>query len=204
MDRVEHWNAVFRDAAEEDASWFQQHPGTSLALIGRSVENRAARIVDVGAGASRLVDALLEQGYHDLTMLDVAEPALAISRARLGSRGARVRWIVHDVLTWFPEVTFDVWHDRAVFHFMLTAADREAYKRVLRTALPPGGHAILATFAQQGPERCSGLPIARYSPETLAAELGSEFRLVESAHEQHLTPRRTTQAFQYSRFERQR
>jgi SAM-dependent methyltransferase len=201
--RRDHWETVFREKREDEVSWFQDRPSTSLALIARAAADRSARIVDVGGGASRLVDALLDDGYRNVAVLDVSDAALAKARARLGSRADLVQWVVSDLLVWVPDTTFDVWHDRAVFHFMTRPEERAAYLATMSRALEPGGHAIIATFATNGPEKCSGLPVRRYEPEGLAAELGSAFRLVESAREEHATPAGKMQAFQYSRFQRE-
>jgi SAM-dependent methyltransferase len=198
----EHWESVYGAKAEDEVSWFQAHPGTSLLLVGRAGVGPEARIVDVGGGASRLVDALLEAGFRNLTVLDVAEGALAKARARLGERAAAVAWIAGDVRSWEPGAPFDLWHDRAVFHFMVRPEDRRAYRETMRRALRSGGHAIIGTFASDGPERCSGLPVQRYEPETLAAELGAEFRHVECVREGHVTPAGKVQRFQFSRFVR--
>ncbi len=198
----DHWERVFREKREDEVSWFEERAALSLGLVERTGAPKTARIVDVGAGASRLVDALVEAGYSDLTVVDIAEAALEKARARLGERAREVRWLARDVRTWEPEERFDVWHDRAVFHFMVEEEDREAYLATLQRALPVGGHAILATFASDGPERCSGLPVVRYEPEDLAATLGPDFRLVESRKDAHRTPAGKVQSFQYSRFER--
>jgi ubiquinone/menaquinone biosynthesis C-methylase UbiE len=158
--------------------------------------------VDVGGGASRLVDGLLDAGYSDIVVVDIAEAALAKARGRLGSRAQGVRWIASDLLQWTPDAMFDLWHDRAVFHFMVRAEDRSAYLATLRRAVKRGGQVIIATFTKNGPEKCSGLPVERYEPEDLAAQLGPEFRLMESLREEHATPAGRIQAFQYSRFQR--
>lgn len=200
--RRQHWETVYREKREDEVSWFQERPGRSLELIERTGLPRDAKIVDVGGGASRLVDALLDAGYSDLAVVDIAEAALARTRARLGARADRVRWIASDLTSWTPDAMFDLWHDRAVFHFMVTPEDRSAYLANLRRAVKPGGHVILATFAANGPERCSGLPVQRYEPAELAAVLGEELRLVESIREEHPTPAGRVQAFQYSRFQR--
>jgi len=200
--RRDHWEAVFREKSEDEVSWFQQRPSTSLAMIAKTGADKSARIVDVGGGASRLVDALLDEGYRNVAVLDVASSALARARERLGGRADRVQWVVSDLLVWSPDTTLDVWHDRAVFHFMTRPEERAGYLATMRRALAPGGHAIIATFATNGPEKCSGLPVRRYDPEGLAAELGAEFRLIESASEEHPTPAGKMQAFQYSRFRR--
>lgn len=200
-ERREHWEKVFREKREDEVSWFQEQPSQSLALIAKTNVGPTAKIVDVGGGASRLVDALLDAGYADLAVVDIAEAALAKARARLGPRAARVRWVASDITKWTPDTTFDVWHDRAVFHFMIRPEDRSAYLATMRRALAPNAHVIIATFASNGPEKCSGLPVQRYEPEALAAELGSEFRLVESVKDEHRTPAGKVQAFQYSRFQ---
>jgi 2-polyprenyl-3-methyl-5-hydroxy-6-metoxy-1,4-benzoquinol methylase len=200
----EHWEDVFRRKEEGEVSWFQERPGTSLELIARTGAGRGASIVDVGGGASRLVDGLLDAGYANVTVVDIAEAALFRARQRLASRADGVRWIAADLRAWTPATVFDVWHDRAVFHFMISPEDRVAYLATLQKTLAPGGHAIIATFAANGPSTCSELPVLRYEPETLAIELGDGFRLVEGVHEDHPTPGGRVQAFQYSRFERLR
>jgi ubiquinone/menaquinone biosynthesis C-methylase UbiE len=156
----------------------------------------------VGGGASRLVDALLEEGFGQLAVLDISAVALERARTRLGSRAAAVTWIASDVATWTPDALFDVWHDRAVFHFLVTEEERAAYRTTLRRALVSGGQAVIATFASDGPDRCSGLPVVRYEPETLAVELGPPFELVEGVREDHVTPGGKVQRFQYSRLVR--
>jgi cysteine desulfurase len=198
----EHWQNVHEHKAEDEVSWYQARPSTSLDLISGTGTGRDARIVDVGGGASRLVDAMLDAGFERVTVVDIATAALERAKRRLGSRASRVGWVTSDVTTWKPTGTFDVWHDRAVFHFMVRPEDRDAYRATLRRALRMGGHAIIGTFATDGPDRCSGLPVARYEPETLAAELGPEFRLVESVREEHVTPSGNVQRFQFSRFVR--
>jgi SAM-dependent methyltransferase len=200
--RREHWERVYGAKAEDEVSWFQAHPRISLELIARTGVSREARIVDVGGGASRLADALLEAGYANLAVLDIAEGALAKARRRLGERAARITWIAADVTSWEPAAPLDLWHDRAVFHFMVRPEDRLAYRDTMLRALRGGGHAILGTFASDGPDRCSGLPVQRYEPDTLALELGEGFRLVEGVHEEHATPSGKVQRFQFSRFVR--
>ncbi len=200
----EHWEQVFGEKREDEVSWFQERPATSLDMIAKTGVPKNAKIVDVGAGASRLVDGLLDAGYRDLVVIDVAEAAVAKARARLGARASTVEWLVRDVTAWEPETVFDVWHDRALFHFMVQPEERRAYLASLRRALKVGGHAIIATFASDGPERCSGLPVVRYEPDDLAAVLGIDFRLIESVREAHVTPLGKLQSFQYSNFERVR
>ena len=203
MDPKQHWDEVYRLKAEQEVSWFQTEPGLSLELIREVGLAKHDPIVDVGAGASRLMDRLLAEGYTDLTAIDIAEAALQKTRARLGDAAARVNWFAADVTHWQPPRRYVLWHDRAVFHFLTEAADREAYRRTLESALRPRGIAIIASFALDGPERCSGLPVQRYSPASLAAELGAGFSLVAQRSESHNTPAGKLQLFQYSMFQRE-
>ena len=181
-------------------SWFQPRPETSLALIHGAGIAKTDALIDVGGGASRLVDALLAEGFSDVTVLDIAAGALAKSRARLGKDADRARWVAADITRWQPERKYRLWHDRAVFHFLTEPDDRAAYKRALEAALAPGGTAIIASFALDGPERCSGLSVRRYAPESLAMELGPAFTLTTHRHEAHTTPAGKLQQFQYSVF----
>jgi SAM-dependent methyltransferase len=198
--RSEHWNGVYQRRAANEVSWFQSEASTSLKLVEACACSRSAAIVDVGAGASTLVDGLLAAGYGDVTLLDIAESALAVTRARLV--GAPVHYEVADVTGWKPPRTFDVWHDRAVFHFLTNPTDRAAYREALARALTPKGHVILGTFALDGPERCSGLPVQRYSARTLAEEFAGLLKPAESTSEVHVTPSGSTQAFVFARFTR--
>lgn len=202
MDSKQHWDEVYAQKAEDAVSWFQPRPEISLALIQAAGPGKSDALIDVGGGASRLVDGLLAAGFTDLTVLDIAAAALQKSRARLGRDAARVQWIAVDVTRWQPGRRYRLWHDRAVFHFLTAPAERLAYRRALEAALAPGGTAIMASFAPDGPERCSGLPVQRYSPDTLAAELGPTFHLEDSRREEHLTPAGKVQHFQYSLFRR--
>lgn len=182
-------------------SWFQAHADRSLALIERCDLDRAEPILDIGGGASTLVDDLLDRGHTDLTVLDVAESALTASQARLGPRAGQVRWITGDVLTAaLPRV--QLWHDRAVLHFLIDPIDRARYVEQLEAAVIPTGHVIIATFAPDGPDRCSGLPVIRFSAEALGDLLGSGFQLVQAEREEHRTPIGRLQAFTYTRFVR--
>lgn len=201
--RQAHWDAVYTTKKADEVSWYQARPRVSLEFIERTGKGRDASIIDVGGGASRLIDALLDEGFQQVTVLDISPEALAQTKERLGERARSVTWITADIARWAPPTKFDIWHDRAVFHFLVKPEDREAYRETLAAALDRGGQAIMGTFASDGPERCSGLPVARYEPETLAAELGPRFRLVESAHEDHLTPSGKVQRFQFSRFVRE-
>lgn len=202
LPRKSHWTGVYERKAEDEVSWFQTLPRLSRNWIMASAGVADAAIVDIGGGASRLVDELLSAGCRDVTVLDIAESALTKSRARLGDRADAVQWIGADITAWVPPRRYDVWHDRAVFHFLVDAGDRAAYLAALKKGTRPGSRVIIATFAPDGPERCSGLPVQRYSPAMLDAVLGSDFTLMESAAEEHLTPAGAVQRFQYSRFER--
>jgi trans-aconitate methyltransferase len=199
---AEHWQKVWRDKTPEAVSWFQADPTPSLAMIDAAGVTPAASVVDVGGGASALVDRLLERGFADVTVLDIAEPALAHARARLGERAAQVAWVCADATAWRPGRRFDLWHDRAVFHFLTELEQRRAYVAVLEQALVPGGQAVFATFAPDGPDRCSGLPVQRYDCPALAAALGPGFTLVEKRAQDHLTPAGSVQRFCWCRFRR--
>ncbi|MFO1148048.1 MAG: class I SAM-dependent methyltransferase [Alsobacter sp.] len=171
-----------------------------MALIRATGVAKDAGIIDIGGGSSRLVDSLVEEGYNDISILDLSERALSVAKARLGERAEAVQWIVADVTTWRPTRTYDLWHDRAAFHFLTEPNDRRVYVQTLTRALRPGGHVIIGTFALDGPERCSGLPIVRYSPDSLGQELGALFSLVDTRDYEHRTPAGRVQRFQFSRF----
>ena len=196
--RDAHWNQVYSTKGELDVSWFEASPSTSIELLEAAGMNTRSCVLDVGGGDSHLVDVLLTRGLTCLAVLDVSGAALARVQARLGD-GAQVPvWIEADVTSTWSLKPMDLWHDRAVFHFLTAPEDRARYADRLFATLTPGGSAIIATFALDGPERCSGLPVQRYSPESLAAELGPRLRLVESRHHLHTTPWGRTQSFQYS------
>ena len=200
--KKEHWESAYRGRPADELGWYQEEPTLSLELIRAHVEDRGHPILDVGGGASTLVDHLLAAGFDDVTVLDISGPALELARARLGGLARRVAWVQADATDFTPEQRWHVWHDRAVFHFLTEESDRQSYIDALRAGLVPGGRAIMATFSLEGPERCSGLPVVRYSPETLTAELGAGFSLLESRREIHHTPGGGEQAYQYSAFER--
>lgn len=199
-DRSTHWDHVYATKGEAEVSWFQDSPAISLELIRAANPDPGASVIDIGGGASRLVDALLQHGYRDLAVLDLSAHALDAAKRRIGHAASMVDWIVADATTWQPAKTYDIWHDRAAFHFLTEARDRAAYVARLRSAVASGGHVIIATFAPDGPEKCSGLPVQRYDGASLAAELGPEFELIETRSETHHTPWNSTQAFQFSRF----
>jgi SAM-dependent methyltransferase len=197
-DRERHWEAIYRAKAPTELSWYQPEARLSLEIIRRIATDLDTPIVDVGGGASTLVDGLLSAGYRNLTILDLAPAALARANERLGGRGTQVKWCVADVLAApLPRASCAVWHDRAVFHFLTDARDRAKYVAQVKRVVRPGGHVIAASFGPDGPSRCSGLEVVRYSPEGLHAEFGSAFRLMDSTREEHRTPAGSIQAFVY-------
>jgi trans-aconitate methyltransferase len=200
--RNAHWETVYTTKGENEVSWFQENPAPSLELIDMARLPPEAAIVDVGGGASRLVDGLLARGYRNVTVLDISEAALGVTKARLGERANRVQWVTTDVTTWEPQQTFDLWHDRAAFHFLTDEIARSAYVDRLKHALNPGGYVVIGTFAPDGPERCSGLPVVRQDASNLAAMLGANFELVDARRHEHVTPWNSTQRFQFSTFRR--
>ena len=201
-DRTAHWEAVYTTKSENEVSWFQETPATSLRLIRDANASRVSRIIDIGGGASRLVDALLHEGFHFLTVLDISAAALDGAKMRIGAASANVDWIVTDITKWTPQGTYDIWHDRAAFHFLTDATDQEAYVDRLRSALAPNGQVIIGTFALDGPEKCSGLPVQRHDARSLGELLGSGFALADNFTEAHRTPWGSIQHFQFSRFKR--
>jgi len=198
--RQAHWEGVYTKKGENEVSWFQENPAPSLELIAQVGATPASAIIDIGGGASRLVDNLVERGFEDVTVLDLSEAALEAAKARLGDRAAQVHWIVADATVWKPLRAYDIWHDRAAFHFLTEDRDRAAYVARLERALKVGGYAIIATFALDGPERCSGLPVVRYDPVSLGQTLGRAFQLVDTRQHAHATPWGTEQSFQFSVF----
>jgi trans-aconitate methyltransferase len=198
----DHWEAVYAASDETGVSCFQDSPLPSIELIERLKPTKDTRVIDVGGGASRLVDALLERGVRRPTVLDISQGALDLACLRLGRSASQAQWIVEDVTEWEPSSRFDIWHDRAAFHFLVEASDRAAYIARLKQALRPGGHAIIATFAPDGPEECSGLPVYRTDAKGLAKELGEAFTLVEARTHDHVTPKNSSQHFQFSVFQR--
>lgn len=205
VDRKHHWEQVYHQKRPTEVSWYQAQPDASLHLITMAALAPSCPLIDVGGGASTLVDYLLAHGFADITVLDIAEPALAVTRARLGAASAHVTWIAADVLdAQLPAAYYELWHDRAVFHFLTEPADQQRYLTVLRQALKPGGFALLATFAPDGPLRCSGLEVVRYNAEELARLLGSDFTLIHASHDEHQTPAGGRQSFTFALFQRRR
>jgi 2-polyprenyl-3-methyl-5-hydroxy-6-metoxy-1,4-benzoquinol methylase len=203
IDRKTHWEHVYATKQPSGVSWYQSEPRLSLELIRAVAPACGGRIVDVGGGTALLVDRLLGLSFERIAVLDCAETALREARKRLGSRAGRVEWITADVTEVNEIGTFDVWHDRAVFHFLTDAADRARYVALARRTLPEGGHLIVATFADDGPTQCSGLDVRRYNAASMSAELGKGFSLLKEAREMHATPWDSSQAFFYGVFRRQ-
>jgi ubiquinone/menaquinone biosynthesis C-methylase UbiE len=198
MQSKEHWEKVYTTKATDTVSWFQPHADLSLDLIKATGVSHDAAIIDVGGGASTLVDDLLANGYTDLSVLDLSAAALTAAQMRLGLQASKVQWIEADVTKVnLPDYRFDVWHDRAVFHFLTSAEDRAAYVQTVFRAVKPGGHVIVATFAEDGPDQCSGLPVVRYRADELHAEFGEAFALLSHRKEAHHTPSGTVQQFVY-------
>lgn len=198
MQPKQHWETVYTTKSTDSVSWFQPHASLSLDLIRATGLGKDAGIIDVGGGASTLVDDLLANGYSDLTVLDLSAHAMEAARKRLGKDECRVRWIEADITEVdLPAKRYDIWHDRAVFHFLTTPEQREAYVQTVFRSVKPGGHVIVATFAEDGPEQCSGLPVMRYRPEELHDQFGEAFTLLKHQKEAHHTPAGKVQQFVY-------
>jgi ubiquinone/menaquinone biosynthesis C-methylase UbiE len=198
MRSKQHWEKVYETKSADAVSWFQEHAESSLDFIHATGIGRDAAIIDVGGGASTLVDDLVSEGYGDLTVLDLSAAALSAARQRLGAQQEKVNWIEADIIeVELPENRYDVWHDRAVFHFLTSPEDREVYVRKVFRSVKPGGHVIVATFAEDGPEKCSGLPVMRYRSDELHGEFGEAFTLLQHRKEAHHTPSGSVQQFVY-------
>lgn len=200
MDRKTHWDQIYSARSSADLSWHQKTPACSLAMIKGAEIGYDCPIIDAGGGTSSLVDCLLDEGYQDLTVLDISTKALRQSRQRLGTRASLIGWIEQDVTSFPAQRTYGLWHDRAVFHFLIRAEDRKRYRQVLHKALRAGGQALISTFAPDGPEKCSGLEIVRHDAASLGRELGGSFRLLDQRQELHRTPAGKSQRFGFYRF----
>lgn len=201
MSTREHWEQIYDTKAPDQVSWYSPHLETSLELIERAAPSKKAAIIDIGGGASTLVDDLLARGYRNLTVLDISQAAIDTARKRLGADADHVHWLVGDITHVALEpAQFAVWHDRAVFHFLTAPTDRGDYVREVLYAVKPGGHVIISTFGPEGPTRCSGLDVVRYDADSLHREFGQRFRLLDSFTQQHRTPFGTTQQFLYCLF----
>lgn len=196
-DRQAHWDKVYAAKSPREVSWRQERPDVSLQLIARLGIAKDAPILDVGAGASTLIGALLDEGYSDVSALDISGGAIARLREALGANAGKVTTYVADITTWRPPQRFALWHDRAALHFLTASEDQAAYGETLRSALAPGGYTIISGFAPGGPETCSGLPIVQHDAQSLSRILGAAFELLDQIDENHRTPRGATQAFRY-------
>lgn len=198
MDSMKHWEHVYATKRPDEVSWYRPHLDVSLHLIAGAAPDRGARVIDVGGGESTLVDDLVEGGYRNISVLDLSETALAVARQRMGRQAELVTWLHGDVTRYpFAPSAYDVWHDRAVFHFLTDQSDRVAYVRQVARAVTLGGHVIVSTFGPDGPGKCSGLDVVRYDADSLHGEFGSRFRLIDHQTETHHTPSGTTQQFVY-------
>ncbi|NLS06156.1 class I SAM-dependent methyltransferase [Rhizobium sp. P32RR-XVIII] len=200
-DRQAHWENVYTTKAATEVSWYEAAPELSLALMREAGLTPEMSVIDIGGGASRLVDALEAVGQAHVSVLDLSAAALETAKSRLAD-AERVHWIVSDVTAWTPDRQYDFWHDRAAFHFLTSEADQQAYVRVLSRVLKDGSKAVIGTFALDGPEKCSGLPVARHDAESLQAVLGRQFKLVRTQQHEHITPWGAVQKFQFSTFEK--
>lgn len=200
--RKEHWDRIYTDLSPDEVSWYQKEPALSLEMIHRTGLGKDGLIIDIGGGASVLVDRLVDEGYRNIAVLDLSAKALACARQRLGKREDQVEWIEADVTGVVLSRVYDLWHDRAVFHFLTEADDRKKYLETMRRSVRPGGHVIIATFAVGGPTKCSGLDIVQYDAPKLSGELGPEFTLIEQKAELHTTPIGKEQQFWYFRLRR--
>ena len=204
MSKKTHWEHIYETKAPTRVSWYQEHARLSLEYINHTGIRKTDHIIDVGGGTSTLVDDLIADGFQQISILDVSGAALQIARQRLGGRAVHVKWIEADITQAdLPEQAYDLWHDRAVFHFLAQSEDRKRYVDAVRRAVRVGGHIIVATFASDGPDHCSGLEVIRYNPESLHSEFGDEFVLVDSTNETHQTPFGTEQKFIYCYCRRQ-
>ncbi len=204
MDFKSHWENVYKTKNADQVSWFKPHLSMSLGLILGTKIDKHDPIIDVGGGASTLVDDLLSEGFMDITVLDISSESLEVAKKRLGKKALKVHWMTDDITTAnLPKNHYSLWHDRAVFHFLTSPEDRKKYVKVMNESLKPQGAVIIATFSLKGPERCSGLDIVRYSPETLQAEFGENYRLIKNLEEPHETPFGTKQEFVYCLFKRE-
>ena len=197
-----HWDAAYAHG-DDTLSWYEEHPGMSLRMLGAAGVSAAAAVIDVGGGASPLAGALLDRGFRDLTVLDISAAAIQHARDRLGPRAGQVHWLTADVLSWHPRRRYQAWHDRAVYHFLTTGQHRQQYLRTLDTATAPGAVAVFGCFAPDGPQHCSGLPVARYSPAQLARQAGANWHLISQDREEHITPAGTIQPFTWIAVRRQ-
>ena len=199
-NQKDHWERVYKKHASTEVGWYQAYPARSLKLISDAGVGMDCRIIDIGGGTSKLAGYLLDLGYKQITVLDLSKNAIEKAKMQLGEKSGRINWIEANVTKYSFTEQYDIWHDRAVFHFLTEAADREGYKDSLNQALKVNGHLIISTFSPDAPPKCSGLPVVRYSAEALKNELGAHFTLIESLYEDHVTPSGIKQNFIFCRF----
>lgn len=198
----EHWDTVYRDKQPHEVSWWQDHPHTSLDFIHSFNTPKTAQIIDIGGGDSRVVDCLLDEGFDNITVLDISERAIERAKLRLGGRSQRITWVVGDIVDYRPATMFDVWHDRATFHFLTSKPLVERYASIAERSIKHGGYLVLGTFSSTGPKMCSGLPVQRYEEASLTSELRNGFDKVKCIREDHVTPFNTKQNFLFCSFRR--
>lgn len=203
FDSKQHWEKVYQEKEPAQVSWYQTYPAISLDLIASTGIGPMEKIIDIGGGASVLADKLLDKGFKDITVLDISLKAIQYAKERLGKRDAEITWIDSDIIQFKPSYQYGFWHDRAVFHFLTESEDRKKYIEVMKKAVRPGGHVIMATFALEGPPKCSGLNVERYDPEKLSKEIGISFHLIKSMNETHITPWNSEQKFVYCMFKKE-
>lgn len=202
-DRKEHWEKIYGTKKSDEVSWFQRYPKTSMEFVRLFNLPLDAKIIDVGGGDSNLIDTLLDQGYTDITVLDISANAIERTKARLGEKAARVKWIVSDVTEFEPAEQYDFWHDRAAFHFLTSEALADKYVAIAKRGIKPGGYLVLGTFSESGPKKCSGLDIQQYSEESMSAKFTDGFERIRCVHEDHTTPFDTVQHFLFCSFRRE-
>lgn len=202
VERRDHWENIYASRGEDEVSWFQKNPSCSLDIIAQIGIDKAAPIIDIGGGTSRLIDALIDRGYTDTSVLDISKRAISVTRERLGRFQDSVDWIVDDVTEWVPRRRYALWHDRAVLHFLTDEADRTSYRNALANGLSKNGNVVIATFGPDGPQQCSGLPVVRYDKDAIEDVFDGLLRLEGSSSEDHTTPSGAHQAFIFYRFTR--
>ena len=202
INRTDYWQKIYQQESSDSLSWYQEQASRSLTLIKKCATALSDPIIDVGSGASVLVDQLLEAGFSQLSILDISAASLHVSQQRLADAGKNVEWLVDDVTQFTATKPYRIWHDRAVFHFLITEQDRRAYVAALKQALMPGGYAVIATFSIGGPNQCSGLPTVQYDADKICMALGDGFTLLDQMTENHITPAQSTQSFSYFRLKK--
>lgn len=202
LDRKEHWEKIYNEKQPDQVSWFQTNPKQSLEFVKLARTTKDGSVIDVGGGASVLVDRLLDEGFKNITVLDISNHGLEYAKTRLGDKASLVKWVVADITQYEPKENYDLWHDRAVFHFLTEQSDRNKYATLVSRVINPGGHLILASFAPDGPDKCSNLTVCRYDAKLVQKELGNDFKLISEENESHMTPWNKEQKFRYFLFER--